>query len=389
MKKNKFIRFGKPYIGIEETRSINKVLKNSWIGTGTECLKFENQFRNYKKSKFALSLNSCTAGLHISLISLGLKKGDEVITTALTFCSTINSILLAGCKPVLVDIRDDTLNMNEDLIEKNISKKTKVILPVHFAGMPCDMDKILKIAKKYNLFVIEDCAHAIESKYKNKHTGSFGDTGCFSFYANKNITTGEGGMLITNNKKIYDNCKTLRLHGMSKDAWKRFGYKKEKKINYSYYDVVRVGYKYNMTDIMASMGIAQLKKIEKMWKKRELIHNFYKDELKNLPFKLQSNKEYSYKHGHHLFTLILNNNKIDRVNLLNFLNNKGIGATVHYNDLTQFSAYKNIFKKKNISIPTSKHICNNIISLPIYPGLQKKEMQYITDSLKFYFTKNV
>jgi len=389
MKKNRFIRFGKPYIGSEETKSINKILKNSWIGTGTECLKFENQFKNYKKSKFALTLNSCTAGLHISLISLGLKKGDEVITTALTFCSTINSILLAGCKPVLVDIRDDTLNINEDLIEKKISEKTKVILPVHFAGMPCDMDKILKIAKKYNLFVIEDCAHAIESKYKNKNTGSFGDTGCFSFYANKNITTGEGGMLITNNKKIYDNCKILRLHGMSKDAWKRFGHKKEKKINYGYYDVVRVGYKYNMTDIMASMGIAQLKKVEKMWKKRELIHNFYKNELNNLPFKFQSNKEYSHKHGHHLFTIIINNKKTNRNRLLSYLNKKGIGATVHYNDLTQFSAYKDIFKKKNTSIPTSRQICNNIISLPIYPGLQKEEMQYITKSLRFYFTKNV
>ena len=387
VKKNKFIRFGKPHIGKDEIKSINNVLKNSWIGTGTECLNFENHFKKYKRSRYALSLNSCTAGLHISLISLGLKEGDEVITTSLTFCSTINSILLAGGKPVLVDIRPDTLNLNEELIEKSITKKTKFILPVHFAGMPCEMTKILKIARKYNLRVIEDCAHAIESKYKNINIGTFGDTGCFSFYANKNITTGEGGMLITNNKKIYDACKTLRLHGMSKDAWKRFGDKKTQKIKYNYYDVKKIGYKYNMTDLMASMGIVQLKKINYMWEKRKQIYDFYKNELKHLPLQFQKNDNYKIKHGYHLFIMIIKS-KIKRENLLNYLNKKRIGATVHYNDLTQFSAYKNVFKKR-VNIPISKYVCNNIVSFPIYQNLKKTEMKYITNTIKFFFKKNV
>jgi dTDP-4-amino-4,6-dideoxygalactose transaminase len=388
MKKNKFIRFGKPQLGKDEIRSINNVLQNSWIGTGTQCLNFESRFKKYKKSKYALTLNSCTAGLHLSLVSLGLKKGDEVITSSLTFCSTINSILIAGGKPVLVDIRPDTLNLNEELIEKKITKNTKFILPVHFAGMPCEMDKILKIAKKYKLYVVEDCAHAIESKYKNINTGTFGDTGCFSFYANKNITTGEGGMLITNNKKIHDICKTLRLHGMSIDAWKRFGYKKTKKISYNSYDVIKIGYKYNMTDIMASMGIVQLRKINKMWKRRKYINDFYYNELKNLPLKFQVNKKYKVKHGYHLFTIIIDNNDTKRENLLNYLNNKGIGATVHYNDLTEFSAYKKIFKKK-LDLPISKYVSKNIISLPIYPDLKEKEMKYVTNTVKLFFKKNV
>ena len=218
----KKIIFGQPSIGKEEINYISKVVKSKWIGSGHITEKFEKKFKTYKNSKYALSVNSCTAALHLSLIYCGIKRNDEVITTPMTFASTINSIAMVGAKPILADIDPETFNINPKNIEKKITKKTKAILIVHLAGLPCDLTKILKIAKKYNLKIIEDCAHAIESKYNNKHVGNFGNTGCFSFYSTKNLTTGEGGMIICKDTNIYDKLRIARLHGLSKDAWKRY-----------------------------------------------------------------------------------------------------------------------------------------------------------------------
>ncbi len=218
----KKIIFGQPSIGKEEINYISKVVKSKWIGSGHITEKFEKKFKTYKNSKYALSVNSCTAALHLSLIYCGIKRNDEVITTPMTFASTINSIAMVGAKPILADIDPETFNINPKNIEKKITKKTKAILIVHLAGLPCDLTKILKIAKKYNLKIIEDCAHAIESKYNNKHVGNFGNTGCFSFYSTKNLTTGEGGMIICKDTNIYNKLRIARLHGLSKDAWKRY-----------------------------------------------------------------------------------------------------------------------------------------------------------------------
>ena len=218
----KKIIFGQPSIGKEEINYISKVVKSKWIGSGHITEKFEKKFKTYKNSKYALSVNSCTAALHLSLIYCGIKRNDEIITTPMTFASTINSIAMVGAKPILADIDPETFNINPKNIEKKITKKTKAILIVHLAGLPCDLTKILKIAKKYNLKIIEDCAHAIESKYNNKHVGNFGNTGCFSFYSTKNLTTGEGGMIICKDTNIYDKLRIARLHGLSKDAWKRY-----------------------------------------------------------------------------------------------------------------------------------------------------------------------
>ncbi len=210
------ISFGLPSINKEEINAVKKVIESKWIGSGPITQNFEKEFNKYKKSKYSLSVNSCTAGLHLSLLVLGIKKGDEVITTPLTFCSTINSILMVGAKPVLVDINRETLNIDETKIEEKITKKTKALMTVHYGGLPCDMYPILNIAKKYNLKIVEDCAHAIESKYYNKNVGNFGETGCHSFYATKNLTTGEGGMITTNKKKISARLNIMRLHGISK-----------------------------------------------------------------------------------------------------------------------------------------------------------------------------
>ena len=288
-------------------------------------------------------MNSCTAALHLSLVSLNLKKNDEVLTTPMTFCSTINSIVLANAKPVLVDINEETLNIDEKKIEEKITKKTKAIILVHFAGLACNMKPILKICKKHNIKIIEDCAHAIESKYFNKHVGNFGVSGCFSFYATKNITTGEGGMLITSNKKIYSRVRILRLHGLTKDAWTRhLPNSLSYKTKFQHYDVSEIGLKYNMIDLNASLGIPQLLNIEKSLIKRKKIYNFYLKNLKNLPIKFQKINPYPNKFAYHLFLIIIDKSKTKkkRDNLINFLINNKIGAGVNYRTVTDMSIYK-------------------------------------------------
>ena len=321
-------------------------------------------------------------------MTLGLKKGDEIITTPMTFCSTINSILLAGCKPVISDINMQTLNIDENLIEKKITKKTKAILIVHFAGLPCNMKKILQITKKYKLKLIEDCAHAIESEFENKKTGNFGDTGCFSFYSNKNITTGEGGMIITNNKNLTEKLKILRLHGLSRDAWKRYlpdlaPIKKDSFL----YDVKYTGYKYNMIDLQAAMGVCQLNKINSMWMKRKKLYSNYLKGLKKMPVFFQNQTKYNFKHGYHLFVMIFDKNKTkkNRNDLIEFLRRKRIGASVHYRSVTEMSNYKKLLNWKNDQVPVSYYIGQNTISLPLYPDLSFKDQRYIISEVKNFF----
>ena len=288
----KHIVFGKPPIGREEINFVTKVIKSKWMGSGQITQDFENKFRKFKNSKYAISTNSCTSALYLALKYSGVKPGDEVITTPMTFVSTINSIIHVGAKPILADVDPLSFNIDPFEIKKKITKKTKALLIVHLAGLPCEMNEILKIVKKKKLILIEDCAHAIESKYQNKHLGNFGDAGCFSFYSTKNITTGEGGMLICNKKNIYEKSKIARLHGLSRDAWKRYlpnNVRNKKK--FEHYDVEEVGHKFNMIDLNASIGIAQLKKIEKHWRERKKLFEIYEKELKNLPILFQEYRE--------------------------------------------------------------------------------------------------
>jgi len=251
----KHIIFGKPPIGIEEINFVSKVIKSKWIGSGKITQEFENKFRIFKGSKYAISTNSCTSALYLALKYSGVKAGDEVITTPMTFVSTINSIIHVGAKPILADVDPLSFNIDPIEIKKKITKKTKALLIVHLAGLPCEMNEILKIVKKHKLILIEDCAHAIESKYKNKHLGNFGDAGCFSFYSTKNITTGEGGMLITNNKSFYNKIKKLKAFGIDKDINQR---KKQ-----GQYDVKQLGFNYRMTDFQSAIGYEQIKAYKK------------------------------------------------------------------------------------------------------------------------------
>ncbi len=389
MSSRKFISFGKPFVDAKEINSVNKVIRSFWLGTGKVTQNFENRFSKLKKIKHAISVNYCTAALHLSLMSLNLKKNDEVITTPMTFASTINSIILTGAKPVLVDIRPDTLNINEKKIEKKINRRTKALLIVHFAGLPCDMKKILKIVKKYKIKLIEDCAHAIETKYENKNVGSFGYSGCYSFYSNKNITTGEGGMFTCHNTKVAEKIKVMRLHGMNRDAWKRYLPNSVKKNSpYQHYDILYTGLKYNMIDLNAAIGIEQLKKVNKMWLKRKNLYNRYLKNLKDLPICVQGTKDYNYKHGYHLFLFYFDKRKIKkniRDKFLRYLNKNNIGAGVNYRSITNMTNYKKIFKWKDNLCPISNSVGLNTVSLPLYPSLKRTEQDYIIKKVKFFF----
>tara|TARA_Y100000768_G_C23987093_1_gene689579 strand:+ start:1153 stop:2319 length:1167 start_codon:yes stop_codon:yes gene_type:complete len=384
----KFIPFGKPDIGKDEINFITKVIKSKWIGSGPITEKFENSFKKYKKSKFALSVNSCTAALHLSLIYCGVKKGDEVITTPMTFASTINSIILAGAKPILADIKPDTFNIDVNEIKKKITKKTKAILIVHLGGLPCEMTEILKLVKKYKLKLIEDCAHSIEGKYKNKHLGNFGNTGCFSFYTTKNLTTGEGGMIICNDKSIYKKIRVARLHGLSKDAWKRYLPDSVKRHNkFEHYDVTEVGMKYNMIDINSAMGIIQLKKLNKNWLIRKNFYNFYKRKLKNLPLKFQKTNFKNIKHSYHLFYIVIDKlkTKKKRDELVMYLKKNKIGCGINYRSVTDMSVFRKKFGWNDKICKNSKYVGDNTLSLPLYPSLKKKEAEYICEKIKRFF----
>ena len=388
MKKKKFIPFGRPYIGNEEIKSVTNVMKSKWIGSGPVTEAFENNFKKYKESKYALSVNSCTAALHLSLIYCGIKYNDEIITTPMTFASTINSIVLSGAKPILADIDSNNFNIDPKEIEKKITKKTKALLIVHLAGLPCDMTSIMKIVKKYKLKLIEDCAHAIESKYYNKHVGNFGDTGCFSFYTTKNITTGEGGMVICNKNDIYKKIRVARLHGLSKDAWKRYLPESVKNLTkFQHYDVTEIGFKYNMIDINAAMGIVQLKKIENSWKKRKKFFEIYRKKLSNLPVTFQEFKEKNIKHAYHLFLLVIdkNNTKKNRDDLILFLKKCNIGCGVNYKTVTDMSVFKKKFGWNNNTCKNSKYLGDNTLSLPLYPDLKIKDVNYICEKIQKFF----
>lgn len=383
----KFITFGKPSITSREVNSVLKVLNSSWLGTGPVTKKFENNFKKYKKSNFAISVNSCTSAIYLSLKLLNIKRGDEVITTSMTFCSTVNAIIHSGAKPILVDIEKDTFNIDYRSIQKKITKKTKAIIVVHFAGLPCDMDKILNITKKNNIKIIEDCAHAIESEYKRKKTGNFGIAGCHSFYVNKNITTAEGGMITTNKSSYEKQLVNLRLHGMTKDAWKRYLPQSKIKDKSYFYDVTNPGYKMNLSDFQSSIGLIQLDRINLMWIKRKKLYNYYLKNLKNLPIKFQKKPMYDHKHAYHLFLIVIDKSKTNktRKELVNHLKKNKIGFGIHYRAINELSYYKKKFRLSEKSFPNSTYLGNNSVTLPLYPDLKIGQIKKICKNLEIFF----
>ena len=374
-----YLVYGSPLIGDEEIQEVHNCLASGWLGTGPKVAQFEADFSAYKNAPYVAALNSCTAALHLSMLAAGLGPGDEVITTPLTFCATINAIIHAGATPVLADIDPRTHNINPELISECITERTKAILPVHFAGLPCDMDTIMKIAKDNSLAVIEDCAHAIESEYNNQKTGTIGDFGCFSFYVTKNVVTGEGGMVIARNKESIDRIKILGLHGLSKDAWKRFGDE-----GYKHYQVVDSGFKYNMMDIQAAIGIHQLKRIDDNWLRRQQIWAYYNDNLKGLPIILPPTPSENMKHAYHLYSILIDESQsgFSRDEFLRRIDKHNIGVGVHYISIPEHKYYREKFNWKPEDYPVSYDVGRKTVSLPLSAKLTDIDVEDVIEAVR-------
>jgi len=383
MSKKKFIQFHQSYIQQAEIKEVIDTLESGWITTGPRTKRFEEDFRKYIGCKHAVGLNSCTAGLHLSLAALDIGEGDEVITSPITFPATANVIIHQRATPIFVDVEMDTLNMDVNKIEEKITPKTKAIMPVHFAGYPCDMDRIMKIAKRHKLFVIEDAAHAIESKYNGKKIGNIGDFTSFSFYATKNITTGEAGMLTTNNDELADKARMMSLHGISRDAWKRYG-----KEGYHHWELFYPGFKYNMFDIQAAIGVHQLKRINGFLKKRKEYVNMYNEAFKDTPeiMPLKIKGSYKVKHAHHLYVIIVQTEmlKADRDQIMNEIQKKGIGVGVHFRALHLQPYYQNPNSElyRRGMFPAAEYVSDRVISLPLYPKMKASDVKHVIRVVK-------
>ena len=368
------IEFFKHNIEQDDIKRATDVLNSIFLTTGQVVSEFENSFASYLKAQHAVGVTSCTAALHLSLLAYGIGRGDEVITTPMSFCSTSNSILHAGATPVFVDVEKETGNINAEIIEAAITKTTKAIMPVHLYGQMCDMKRIRTIADKYKLIIIEDAAHAIESERNGMKVGELGDTACFSFYATKNITSGEGGAITTNNSEKADLLRMLRLHGIDKSAIDR--YTKQ----YRHWDMPVLGWKYNMDNIHAALLIGQLQRIDELWSQRDRKSKIYEDELAGIKdLKLLKTVEDS-KHARHLFTILVQEDKRDSI--LHELQNRGIGVAVNYRPIHLLKYYRETFGYKEGDFPIAEDIGKGTISLPLYPRLDDTEVYYVIEYLK-------
>jgi len=367
------VDFFKHNLEKKDIENVNKVLNSLFLTTGETVGEFENKLAKYLGVKYAVGLTSCTAALHLSLLAYGIDKDNEVITSPMSFISTANAIEFTGAKPVFVDVEKNTGNINADLIEKAITKKTKAIIPVHLYGQLCDMKKIQKIANKYNLIIIEDAAHSLEAQRDGYRAGQIGNTASFSFYATKNITSGEGGAVVTNDKNIAEWLKKARLHGMSKSAAERYSKK------YQHYDMEFLGWKYNMTNIQAAMLLNQLDKIEERLKKREKICQIYNNAFKNIkniqiPEILPKTKPARY-----IYTIQVDPKKRDKI--IHQLQKKEIGIAVNFRPIHLMKYYRKKYGYKKGMYPNAEKIGASTITLPLYPKLTRKEVRYIIRSV--------
>ena len=376
---SEFIVFGAPKIERDEIDEVVDCLESGWIGTGPRVARFEKEFAAYKGHPLAAGVSSCTAAMHLSVLAAGLGEGDEVITTPMTFCATVNAIVHAGATPVLADVDPLTMNIDPAQVEARITPKTKAILPVHFAGRAANMDALMAIADRHGLKVIEDCAHAIETEYRGRKAGTFGDFGCFSFYATKNVTTGEGGMVLTRNEEDLARIKMLALHGMSKDAWKRFSDE-----GYKHYFVVETGFKYNMMDLQAALGIHQLRRVESNWRRREEIWQQYNDAFAGLPLTLPAETEPDTRHAYHLYTILIDEDRaeISRDRFLEAMTVRNIGVGVHYLSVPEHPVYQDKFGWQPEDYPHAMRIGRQTVSLPLSAKLTDAEVARVIEAVE-------
>ncbi|MDP3023922.1 MAG: DegT/DnrJ/EryC1/StrS family aminotransferase [candidate division Zixibacteria bacterium] len=360
----------------QEISAVTSVLKRRWLTMGKKVEEFESKFARFVKAKYAVALSSGTAALHLALKSLDLKAGDEVLVPSITFVASVNAVLYCGAKPVFVDstsLNDFNISVTE--LEKKISSKTRGIIVVHYGGFLADMDKITRLARKYDLFVIEDSAHSIGTKSGSKMAGALGEIGCFSFFSNKNLATGEGGMAVTDNEKLAKRIRLMRSHGMTTPTWERF-----KAVAFDY-DIVDLGYNYRMTEIGAVLGLEQLKKLISNNRKRKALSKIYIDNLSGVEQILIPFKNHPRDSSHHLFAILLNK-KIDRKNFMQKLRQKGVQTSIHYLPVHKFSYYRKNYPQKPGNLPFSEEIGKREVSLPLHPRMSKEDVLYICQQIK-------
>ena len=365
-----------PWISKEDEQIISKTLKQSMLTLGPQLEKFEKDFCKYSKAKYAIAVSNCTAALHLSLKALGVKEGDEVIIPDLTFVADANAVLACNAKPVVADINKEDFFFSISNVKKNITKKTKAIIPVHIYGQVCNIEEILDLAKGNNLMVVEDCAHAVGTFHKSKHVGTIGNAGCFSFYPTKNITTAEGGMVTTNSKEIAEKVRQLRSHGMTKSLKSRYS------SEYPWvFDIVEPGYNYRLDEIRAALGITQLKRIKKINELRKKASLYYHKNLKNIPGIILPNMVSDRSHSYHLYTIrVTKSFKLSRNQLYKKLKNNGIRTTVYWMPIHEYAAYRKFAKKSNITNTTKTY--DEILALPLFPNISKKHQDAVIKVIK-------
>jgi UDP-4-amino-4-deoxy-L-arabinose-oxoglutarate aminotransferase len=375
-KRKEFLPLSRPSIGKMEIDEVVACLKSGWITTGPRCKTFEDKFSELTGATYATSVSSGTAGMHLMMLALGIKKGDEIITPSMTFASTLNMIVLYGAKPTFIDIDYHTLNINADLIEEKLTKRTRAIIPVHFAGASADMGKILRIAKKYNLPVIEDAAHATGTYYKGTHAGGFGQVAIFSFHPIKNITTGEGGMITHSDDELEKRLRLLRFHGIERDAWKRYG-----KGGNPDYDISLPGFKYNMTDIQAGLGIVQLSRLKELNNRRRYLAGLYLEGLKGVRgLDLPGRPAYPHTHSWHIFVIKVLS--MDRGVFMERLSDYNIGYGFHFPAGHLLSHIRKRYRIRKGQVKETERAADKIVSLPLFPDMKDNDVFYVCDAIK-------
>lgn len=378
----KFIPFALPEIGEEEIAEVVASLRSGWVTTGPKAKKFESDFVAFLGDECLqpISVNSATSGLHLALEALGVGPGDEVIVPTYTFTATAEVVRYLGATPVFVDVEPTTFNMTSTIFESAITKRTKVVMPVHFAGLACEMDEIITVARKYGIYIVEDAAHALPTVYKGKMIGTLeSDFTVFSFYANKTMTTGEGGMLVTHNEELAKRCRIMRLHGISRDAFDRYTSTKPS----WFYEIVAPGYKYNMTDIAASMGIHQLRRLPGFQEKRKLMASFYNDALAGMPLTLPAMPDANCSHAWHLYPIRLGPEvKISRDRFIEKMAEEGVGCSVHFIPLHLHPFWRDTFELKPEFFPVAQQAFEREVSLPLYTKMSHDDQQRVVAAVE-------
>lgn len=376
------IPFAKVYIGESEQKYLKEVIKSGWLTTASKTLELEKRFSEFVGAKFACAVNSCTSALHLAVDALGVKAGDKVFVPSMTFTATAEVIRYMSADPILLDVEYGTNLITPEILSIGIKHHPDVkhLILVHYGGQAAQIDEIVAICKEHDLKIIEDAAHSFPTRYNDKMIGSFGDITCFSFYANKTITTGEGGMVTTENEELYRRIKTMRLHGINRDIWDRF----TSKVPSWEYDVVDAGYKYNMPDINAAIGLGQLEKAEEFRRERQRVAEYYYNNLSNIPIiDLPICKVPHENHSWHLFPIVIKEtSKVTRNLFIEKMSEAGIGTSVHYKPLHQMTYYKTKYNLKAEDYPIAERTWKGNVSLPIYPYMTEEQLSYICSIVK-------